>query len=112
MLFGNVAGDFRGPDNVASRTNDWRDRQRNVDKLAVFPHAHGFKMVDTLAGAESRQNRRLFVEMVLRNDDRDGEADNFLRGVTKDTFGALVPTRDDTVQRFTNDRIICRLDER
>src|SRR5207249_857984 len=47
-----------------------------------------------------------------RDDQRDGLADNLLGAVAEQSLCAAVPGRDASVERFTDDRVIGRFDDR
>jgi hypothetical protein len=68
-------------------------------------------VLDTLAGSQSREDRGFFVEMALRNQDRDGFTDDFVGGVTENALRAFVPTRDDAFEGFTDDCVVCGVDQ-
>lgn len=67
-----VAGDLGRADDRAVAAPDRRDRQGNVDERAVFTSANRLKMIDPLSCVDPRQNRRLFVQSVLRDENGDG----------------------------------------
>ena len=106
LIFGNVAGDFRGADDVAGSVVDGRDRDRDVDAAAVFADADGFEMIDAFAPADFRQNGGFFVESLGRQQNQNRLADDFVGGVAEDALGGRVPTEDDAVEIFADDRVV------
>ncbi len=105
-LFGDVASDLGGADDLPVRAPDRRDSQRNVDQPAIFSHAHGFVVLDTFARPESGEDCRLFIFMIFGDEDRDWFADYFVGGVTKDALRTVVPTRDDALECLADDRVV------
>src|SRR5947208_422404 len=67
-------------------------------------------MIDSLSGLQPSDDLVFFGYPLRRNDERNMFANGFFRGITEDSLRALVPTLDDAVQRFANDRIVGRLD--
>ena len=68
-------------------------------------------MVDALAAPDLVENLRLFVQMIVRDQDRDRLADHFLGGVAEQALGADVPAHDDPVQVLADDRVVGRFDD-
>src|SRR5215213_1746595 len=111
FMFADVTSDLRSADDASIRPFDRRDCQRNVEQPAVFSHAYGFVVLDANAGAESRQDRRLFVEMTFRDQHRDGLADYFISGVAEDALRSGVPARNDALERLADDCVIRGFDQ-
>ena len=78
--------------------------------MTIFTPANGLVVFDAFARPEPGKNRRFFLEMIGRNNDRDGFAYDLFGLVAKDPFGAFVPTSNDAVQSFTDDGVIRRFD--
>src|SRR5579862_5169858 len=95
LLLGDVARDLRSADDAAGIVDDRRHSQRNCDHAAVLAPAYSLEVLDALAAADTAQDARLFVEQVLRNEDRDRLADHLLLKVAEQPLRALVPGRDD-----------------
>src|SRR5438045_2899699 len=67
-------------------------------------------MVNPLAASNSFDNARFLVVAVWRNKSKDRFPDDFFRRVPKQTFGPGVPSSDDPVEIFADDRIVGGLD--
>ena len=63
-------------------------------------------MVDALAAADARENARLLVCAVRRDQDRDRLADDLLGGVAEQPLGARIPGLDDPVEILADDGIV------
>src|SRR5690348_15096000 len=63
-------------------------------------------MLDGLVPFETFQNFTHFRFVFGRDNNADGPADRFARGVAKDFLGAAVPTEDLSVQGFSDDGIV------
>src|SRR5690242_18790409 len=81
-----VAGDFRGADDLAGRVADRRYGERNRNKGTVLAAPDCFKVFDALAATDAFQQARFLVDMVGRNEDRDGLADRFARRITENSL--------------------------
>ena len=68
-------------------------------------------MVDALAAPDLLENPRLFVQMIVRDQERDRLADHFLGGVAEQALGADVPAHDGPVQVLADDRVVGRFDD-
>src|SRR4029434_6024817 len=109
---GDVASDFRCADRAACRILDGRNGQRYFQQRTIFTQADGFEMVHTFATLEPRENVRLFVLAVRRNEHRNGLADGFLGRVAEQTLRAFIPTGDNAVEVFANDGVVRGIDNR
>ena len=58
------------------------------------------------------KNLLLFVITIRRNNDRDRFLDRFFRRVTEETFRPGIPTGNDSVEVFANNRVAGRLNDR
>ena len=65
-------------------------------------------MFDLLAAADPREDRAELRAPIRRNDDLDGLADGFSRGITEQLFGGPVPGGDGAVERLGDDGVIGR----
>ena len=63
-------------------------------------------MIDLFAAADAREDVRLFVEPVRRDQDRDRLADRFLGGVPENTFGGGIPGADDSIEVLADDGVV------
>ena len=67
-------------------------------------------MIYALAPPEAVQNLRLFVAPIRGNQHGDGPPDRFLGRVAEQPLRALVPTGDDAVEVFADDRVVGGID--
>jgi hypothetical protein len=109
--FRDVADVLRRADDAAVRVLDRRNRQRNVQAAAVFRHAHGFVVLDPFSAAQPSQNVIFFRLALGGNQPTNRLSDDFLGGIPEHSFGGGVPTGNDAVQRFADDRIVGRRDD-
>ena len=108
---GDVARNFRRPDNLAVLIPYWRHGERYVDEATVLAAADGFKMIDALAAPDASENDWLLVLQILRDDDGDRFADDLLRRITEQPSGAGIPADDDAIEVFADDRIVGQFDD-
>ena len=106
LAVGDVARDLRGPDDPARRRADRRNAERNFDRSAVLVEAQGLEMFDLLAPADPIEDGAELRAPVRRNDDVDGLADGFRRGISEQLFGGPVPAGDGAVERLGDDGVI------
>ena len=109
---GDVAHDFRCADDLSIRIAYRRRAQRNIDPTAVFAHAHRFVMLDTLALPQLTEYEVLFAVKLDRNDFPDRLTDHLFSAVTEDALRALVPARDDALERLADDAVVRALHDR
>src|SRR5690349_23778242 len=69
-------------------------------------------MLDALALDDPRDDIVLFVLQLRGNDDSDRLADDFVSGVSEQALGTAVPRLDAAVERFADDRVVGRFDDR
>ena len=112
FVFGDVASDFRGTDNLPSFVCEGRHRHRNVDQRAVFLLTYGFVVLGGPSAANLVKNGIMFVEPIRRYERPYGLTDHFVLGVTKEQFRTPVPTGNDTVEVLGEDGISRRRDHR
>jgi hypothetical protein len=68
-------------------------------------------VIDTLPGTNFAQNEVFFVVQVRGNEAEDGLADDLARFIAKNAAGSLVPTADDAIEIFADNRVIGRSDD-
>src|SRR5262249_42660763 len=83
LALSDVAGDFRYADHFSGLISNGRDRERNVNLIAVFAPAHSFIMIDLLATPEAFEDLRFFVYSLRRNQNRHRLSDDFRRRITE-----------------------------
>src|SRR5262249_26578425 len=83
-----------------------RKGERNVQRGAVFTQADGFEMFNPGAPPDLLDNLRLLVQPVRRNQNGAGLAYRFLSRVAEHPLRALVPTSDDAIEVFAQDRVV------
>src|SRR5258706_5394235 len=107
-----VASDLGCTDDLAIRTPDRGNRQGHFDEASILPSADGFVVIDPLTTTNAGQDRGFLVVPVHRNEYHDWLADRLLRRVAEELHRTLIPTRDDAVEIFGQDSIICRFNDR
>ena len=110
-LVRNVPRDFRGPGDFSGLIKDGGNRHRNLDLSSVLADAHSLKMLHTLAPGDAGQYIRFLRDPVRRKKHEHGPADGLGGGVAENFFRARVPTGDDTVEGFSDDGVVRRLDD-
>ena|SRR5436309_15636190 len=68
-LLGNIASDLRSADYLPPGVSNGRDRQRDMNPLAVFGYANCFVVIDPFATSEFLQNRGFFIGALRRYQD-------------------------------------------
>src|ERR1700735_2369953 len=69
-------------------------------------------MIDSFAAPDSGQNVVFFGPSLGRDDHLDMLADGFSRAIAKHAFGAWIPRCDHAVERFADNYVIGRCDNR
>src|ERR1044071_1985244 len=82
-----------------------------MEQSSVFSTANRFIMVYALALLKAGENIGFFIFTFWRNQNGNWFADDFLRGVTKQTCGARIPTGDNTCQILGDNGIIGELND-
>ena len=109
---GDVAGDLRGADDLASLVSDRRDRERDRHSRAVLALSNRLVVVDLLAGANLGEDHVFFVLQFLGNQHANGLPDRLGCGVAEHTLGGRIPRHDDAVEILRDDGIVGRFDDR
>jgi hypothetical protein len=112
FLLGDVPDDLGGSDDAPAAIPDRRYGQGDLDQAAVFAPAHCFVMVDTFAASQPGKNVAFLFQAVLRDQYSNGLANYFLSAITEQALGTLVPADDDTLQRFADDGVVGRFNNR
>src|ERR1700722_760394 len=107
-----VAGDFRGADNLAFFIFDRRNCDGNINKASVLVLSYRLVMVNPLTPADTFEDHGFFVVPVGRYNHGHGPADGFVGRVAKKTLGPAVPTGDHAVEVFGKDCVIRRFYDR
>ena len=107
-----VARDLRGADDFSRTVDDRRGSERDVDQRAILASPHGFKMFDSFAAPDVVEDIRLLRVAFGGNEHEHRLADDLLRGVAKEPLRPAVPTGDDAVEGFRNDRVVRIFDDR
>src|SRR5262245_2189142 len=68
-------------------------------------------MVETLSVTDTRENSLLFIVALGWHQHSDWLAHDFVFLITENPFSALVPAQNNTVEVFTDNRIIGRLND-
>ncbi len=106
LALGDVARDRGDRDHGAGGIGDRRQRERDIDARAVFPHSHGFKWQNPLALGDAAQSVQIFLQPVQRHDQlRTESAEGFGFRVAVERFGAAVPARDHPFEGLAHDSV-------
>ena len=68
-------------------------------------------MVNALAALQLLDELRFFVAKFVRNDQRDGLADDFVRGIAEHARGTGIPRANSTVERLADNGVVRGLDD-
>src|SRR5262245_50266640 len=68
--------------------------------------------MNAFTAPEAREDSRLFIALLLWNQNRDGLSDHFLCGVTEECFSPGIPGCDNSLERLADDGIVRVLDNR
>ncbi len=102
-----ITRDLRGSDNVPASIFDGRDGQGDIEQTSIFAPAFRLEMLNPLAPPEPRENVQLFLLTIRRNEQsRHWLPNRFGRRVPEQTLRTLVPTGNDSIQIFTDDRVV------
>jgi len=107
-----VSGNFRRSNYVAVTIPDRRNRHGNVDEAAVLALPNRFVMLDSFSAPDAVQHHGFFVVPIRRNEDCDGPANGFLRGIAEESMRATIPAGDHAVEVFGQDRVIGGFNDR
>jgi hypothetical protein len=74
--------------------------------------AHGLVVVDAFTAADARENSRLLVEQIRRNQDGDRPADDLRGFVSEQALGSAIPGPDDSIEILADDGVVGGFDDR
>jgi hypothetical protein len=83
-----------------------------VDQPPVLAFANGVELLDALAPSNRAQNVVLLGGPVGRDQLQNRAANDFVRRIAEDAFGAHIPRRDEAVEVFADDGVVGRFDDR
>ena len=106
LLHRDVARNRGCTDDLARLIMNRGNRNGDVQRPAVFGDAHGFKVLNALAAANSLENLRDFVRTILGREDRDRFTDHLFSRVAVNMLGTLVPVGDDAIEIFADDGVL------
>src|SRR4029453_7055299 len=112
LLIRNVSGDLRCANDSAVSVMNGGDRQRDIQTFARLGHSHGFVVLDTLSTTYPAENMGLLLYRFGRNQHRNRSANRFGRTVSEEALRRRIPRLDDTLQIFTDDRVVGRCNNR
>ncbi len=107
-----VVRNFRSTDDLTGGIAYRRDRQGDVQLLAILVHADGFVAFDPFSPADLGQDFDLLVLEVRRNDAGNGFADHFRRGEPEQALGCDVPGGDNPLERLADNSVLRGHDDR
>src|SRR5678815_3072562 len=91
---------------------DGRNRQRDRDEVSVLRSALGVEVLDALTLTDASKNGGHFRWVVRRGQHRDGMPDSLRGGIAKQALGGAIPTGDDAVRVFADNRVNRGIDNR
>ncbi len=109
---GDVVGDARQGHDLALAAAHGREAERHGDPRAVLAPVEGVEGRDALACVHALQQVAAVGVALGRDEHRHVLADDLVRGVPVEPFGAGIPRQDGAVQRGRHDGIVRALDER
>ena len=111
LPLGDVSRDLRRADDLAVDVLHRRHGDRDVDQFAVLALPHGVEGRDPLSAPQAGDDAVLLFISIGAHQERDALADRLFRGVAEDPLGALVPTRDHSVEGLADDRVVGDFDD-
>jgi len=112
LLIADIPPDFRCANRLSRCIADWRYGDRNVNAATILCNAHSFEMIDMFPFLKAREDVILFGSEFHGNDARDVLTDHLLGRIAKDAFGARIPCRNVSIERFADDGVIRRSNDR
>ena len=91
---GDIAGNGGGANDAAIAIFDGKNRQRNVQPLAVLAHPDGFDVLHALAFAQVGQNGRQFIRALRWHQQSDRLSNDLAGAIAIEPLRPCVPTRD------------------
>ena len=107
-----VAGDFRGADDLAFFIFDRRNSEGNIKETSILALTYRLVMFNPLTATDTFKDYGFFVVPIGRNNEGHRPADGFIGRVAKKTLGPVVPTGDHAVEVFGKDCVIRRFHDR
>src|SRR5438094_294165 len=104
-LFSDITSDLSGSNDSPVFVFNRRDGEGDVKPSPIFGHAHGFKMVDSVAGLYFRQDFRFIILQLRGDDESDGLTDDLFGFVTKNALCRAIPAHDNSAQVLADDGI-------
>ena len=103
---GDIAGDFGSAKDLARIIAHRGERKGDIQKSAVLAAPGGFVMFNALASSQPGEDHRFLVLQIVRDQDGNRLSDHFSGRIAKDTFSALIPGGDNTIERFGDNGIV------
>ncbi len=107
-----IAHDLGDTNHRPRGVSDGRHGQSDLDHRAVLPPARRLVLSDSLATRGRCADAALVVERGRRREQGHRLSEHFVCAITEEPLRAQIPTRDLTVQRRAQDRVVRRLDDR
>src|SRR5271154_422996 len=95
LEFCDVAGDFRGADDLAFCIFDRRNGEGDINEAPVLALSNRLVVLNPFTATDTVENHRFFVRPVSWKKYRHRPADGLLGRVAKEPSCAVVPTGDD-----------------
>jgi hypothetical protein len=108
---GDVSRDCRDADNRVGGVENRGVRDRYVDEASVLPPTGGLQPLDAAAVARLTKNLVNLFLPAGRVEEACMPSHRFLRGVSVQTRGPVVPRRNHAVEGLADDRIVGRFDD-
>ncbi len=106
FVFGNIAHYFRRTDHCTVPVLDRRNRREHLDPAAILTYTLGFVIGNQLPVRHARQQFLLGCQQLRREKQRNRLPHDFGGAITEYSFGRGIPTSDDSIQVFTDYRVI------
>jgi hypothetical protein len=108
FALGDVADDFRSADDAALLISHGRNRDRHSDGPSILGDAYALVVLDALAASEGSKNDVLLPLTIAWNHTSDRLPDHLASRLAEQVLGGFIPTYDNTVGRFADNRIVRR----
>src|SRR5436309_8632928 len=107
-----IARDGRSADYLPSGIFDGRDRQGDVDRLAIFAQAHSFKGFNRFAPSHQLQSFLPILRTIGWDEHDSRLADDLARRITIQSLGGSIPTGHHADEGLADNSVFARLDDK
>src|SRR5665809_127016 len=112
FALGNVSSNFRGTNDLAVEVFHRRNSDGHMDEPSILALPDGVERGNTFPSSEPLNYLSFFFISIQWHQKCDRSADGLLSRVTENALSASIPTRDNAVQSFAENRVIRRFDNK